>query len=241
MFLISTANKDATNTFLRLYKPSNSPPMFPDGFTDPNIGKFHLLLHELADCTLSAYVKFQLSTKSHAITSISNRAEKNLTELRKTFGKDCQMLSLVAEAEGGPNQEGWKKVTKDFVDSFIAKNIIPHMQNVIAKQNEIVQASRKTFVSAMTSFMGLRAFSRPKAKDNLATALPFSPMTTRLLADWMFLTQMYDAALTQYRVCFPFEHLLNMPTYNISIRILFLICGLRRRNPPLLTLLVLRK
>ena len=172
---------------------------------------------------------------------IPNRAEKNLTELRKTFGKDCQMLSLVAEAEGGPNQEGWKKVTKDFVDSFIAKNIIPHMQSVIAKQNEVVQASRKTFVSTMTSFMGLRAFSRPKAKDNLAIALPFSPMTTRLLADWMFLTQMYDAALTQYRVCFPFEHLLNITTYIIPFRILFLICGLRRRNPPSLTLLVLRK
>jgi len=154
--------------------------MFPDGFTDPNIAKFHLLLHEALDCSLVT-------------------AEKNLAELRKTFGKDCQMLSLANETEGGRDEAAWQQYSKEFVESFVARTIVPHMQGVIAKENEIVQSSRKTFVSTMTSFMGLRAFSRAKPKEAPSPALPFSPMTTRHLADWMFLTQMYDSALTNYR------------------------------------------
>ena len=44
----STGEENVTKSFLDLYKPPDLPPIFKDGFMDPNIAKFHLLLHDNA-------------------------------------------------------------------------------------------------------------------------------------------------------------------------------------------------
>ncbi|KAL6061543.1 Trafficking protein particle complex 8, partial [Balamuthia mandrillaris] len=198
VFAISSAEADHTNTFLKLYSPQGAPPLFQGGFSDPNISKFHLLLHDSRDFATS-----------QAETAISN--------LRTTFGKDCHLLKLNSLPDAQRNEDGTLLAQQDWaelqqwVSTLTIKTVVPHLQGVMQRLEEQLSQTRKGIGFQVSSLLNIK-FGRSKAKTaspptrhgtssgSAETEQDVINKTVRQLADLQFMCGMYDLAKENYRL-----------------------------------------
>ncbi|XP_024187862.1 trafficking protein particle complex subunit 8 isoform X1 [Rosa chinensis] len=205
LIVVSSKDDQPINRFLNLFNSNKLPSLLNSGAMDPNILKHYLLVHDNQDGS-------------------SEKATKRLTEMRSTFGSDCQLLCINSSQDGAvehqdnpwvlyssedlPSQplrcflnvDDFNEI-KDLMQDFSSKHIIPYMEQKIRVLNQQVSATRKGFRNQIKNLWWR------KGKDEVVDS-PSGPTYTfssiesqiRVLGDYAFMLRDYELALSNYRL-----------------------------------------
>lgn len=205
LLVVSSKDEQPINQFVDLFNTNKLPSLLNDGAMDPKILKHYLLVHDSQDGT-------------------SENATKILTEMRSTFGSDCQLLCINSSQDGlvehqdnpwvlyksdassGQNLGCFLNVDdinemRDIMQDLSTKHIIPYMEQKIRVLNQQVSATRKGFKNQIKNLWWR------KGKDEIADSSNGSMYTfssiesqIRVLGDYAFMLRDYELALSNYRL-----------------------------------------
>ncbi|XP_015900436.3 uncharacterized protein LOC107433641 isoform X1 [Ziziphus jujuba] len=205
LLVVSSKDEQPINHFVDLFNTNKLPSLLNDGGMDPKILKHYLLVHDNQDGT-------------------SEKATKILTEMRSTFGSDCQLLCINSSQDGVVEHQvnPWAVYKsdasldrhlgcflnfddldemKELMHDLSSKYIIPYMEQKIRVLNQQVSATRKGFRNQIKNLWWR------KGKDDIVDS-PSGPMYTfssiesqiRVLGDYAFMLRDYELALSNYRL-----------------------------------------
>ncbi|PON63122.1 TRAPP II complex, Trs [Parasponia andersonii] len=205
LLVVSSKDEQPINQFVDLFNNNKLPSLLNDGAMDPKILKHYLLVHDNQDGS-------------------TEKSARILTEMRSTFGSDCQLLCINSSEDGlvehhddpwalyksdaspGQNVGCFLNVDdlnemKDIMQDLSTKHIIPYMEQKIRVLNQQVSATRKGFRNQIKNLWWR------KGKDEVAD-LSNGPMYTfssiesqiRALGDYAFMLRDYELALSNYRL-----------------------------------------
>ncbi|KAL6133731.1 hypothetical protein ACLB2K_065965 [Fragaria x ananassa] len=205
LIVVSSKDDQPINRFIGLYNSNKLPALLNNGAMDPKILKHYLLVHDNQEDS-------------------SEKATKILTEMRSTFGSDCQLLCINSSQDGiGEHQDNpWVLYSsedfpsqplrcflnvddfteiKDLMQDFSSKHIIPYMEQKIRVLNQQVSATRKGFRNQIKNLWWR------KGKEDVVDS-PSGPTYTfssiesqiRVLGDYAFMLRDYELALLNYRL-----------------------------------------
>ncbi|XP_024028403.1 trafficking protein particle complex subunit 8 isoform X3 [Morus notabilis] len=202
LLVVSSKDEQPINQFVDLFNTNKLPSLLNDGAMDPKILNYYLLVHDNQDGT-------------------TDKATKILTEMRSTFGSDCQLLCINSSEDGPVEHQDnpWKSETssgqnlgsflnvndinemRDIMQELSTKQIIPCMEQKIRVLNQQVSATRKGFKNQIKSLWWR------KGKDEIADSSNGSMYTfssvesqIRVLGDYAFMLRDYELALSNYRL-----------------------------------------
>lgn len=206
LLVVSSKDEQPINRFVDLFNTNKLPSLLNDGAMDPKILKHYLLVHDNQD------------------DSRAEIAAKILTEMRSTFGSDCQLLCINSSHDGqvehqdnpwapyksdvSPSQRVGcflniddSNEIKDLMQDLSSKHIIPYMEQKIRLLNQQVSTTRKGFRNQIKNLWWR------KGKEDAAES-PDGPMYTfssiesqiRVLGDYAFMLRDYELALSNYRL-----------------------------------------
>ncbi|KAL5545696.1 hypothetical protein UlMin_005383 [Ulmus minor] len=205
LFVVSSKDEQPINQFVDLFNTNKLPSLLNDGAMDPKILKHYLLVHDNQDGS-------------------TEKAIRILTEMRSTFGSDCQLLCInsshddlveqqdnpwalyKSDASPGQNVGCFLSVDdlnemKDLLQDLSTKHIIPYMEQKIRVLNQQVSATRKGFRNQIKNLWWR------KGKDEIADSSNGSLYTfsstesqIRVLGDYAFMLRDYELALSNYRL-----------------------------------------
>ncbi|XP_068308297.1 uncharacterized protein [Pyrus communis] len=205
LIVVSSKDDQPINRFVDLFNTKKLPSLLTNGAMDPKILKHYLLVHDKQDGPLE-------------------KATKILTEMRSTFGSDCQLLCINSSQDGVVEHQDYPWVLykfedlpsqplrcflniedfneiKDLMQDLSTKHIIPYMEQKIRLLNQQVAATRKGFRNQIKNLWWR------KGKDDVVDS-PSGPTYTfssiesqiRVLGDYAFMLRDYELALSNYRL-----------------------------------------
>ncbi|CAN6716853.1 unnamed protein product [Malus baccata var. baccata] len=205
LVVVSSKDDQPINRFVDLFNSTKLPSLLTNGAMDPRILKHYLLVHDNQDGPLE-------------------KATKILTEMRSTFGSDCQLLCINSSLDGVVEHQDYPWVLykfedlptqppccflnindfneiKDLMQDLSTKHIIPYMEQKIRALNQQVAATRKGFRNQIKNLWWR------KGKDDVVDS-PSGPTYTfnsiesqiRVLGDYAFMLHDYELALSNYRL-----------------------------------------
>ncbi|XP_062112409.1 uncharacterized protein LOC133823584 isoform X2 [Humulus lupulus] len=201
LLVVSSKDEQPINKFVDLFNTNKLPSLLNDGAMDPKILKHYLLVHDNQDGT-------------------SEKAARILTEMRSTFGSDCQLLCInssecgVVEHQDNPwglyksdASPGQKlgcfldvddlNEMKDIMQDLSTKHIIPYMEQKIRLLNQQVSATRKGFKNQIKNLWWRKGKDEVVESSNGSTSIESQ---IRVLGDYAFMLRDYELALSNYRL-----------------------------------------
>ncbi|KAM6571414.1 hypothetical protein CsatA_015494 [Cannabis sativa] len=205
LLVVSSKDEQPINQFVDLFNTNKLPSLFNDGAMDPKILKHYLLVHDNQDGS-------------------SEKAARILTEMRSTFGSDCQLL-CINSSEGGVvehDDNPWVPYKsdaphgqklgcfldvddlnemKDIMQDLSTKHIIPYMEQKIRLLNQQVSATRKGFKNQIKNLWWRKGKDEVVESSN-GSMYTFSSIESqiRVLGDYAFMLRDYELALSNYRL-----------------------------------------
>ncbi|BFG38453.1 hypothetical protein CerSpe_247270 [Prunus speciosa] len=205
LVVVSSKDDQPINRFVDLFNTNKLPSLLTSGAMDPKILKHYLLVHDNQDGPLE-------------------KATKILTEMRSTFGSDCQLLCINSSQDGVVEHQDYPWVLyksddlpsqprrcflnvddfneiKDLMQDLSTKHVIPYMEQKIRVLNQQVSATRKGFRNQIKNLWWR------KGKEDVVDS-PSGPTYTfnsnesqiRVLGDYAFMLRDYELALSNYRL-----------------------------------------